>query len=92
MHLRYFAAASVVAALGLFGCGHSEEEWQMQLDKYNKLLAEKTSNEKSAAEKQAQLEQQLAEEAAKVSTKLVQSHSKDRHPPTPTRTFPGFTR
>jgi len=67
MHLRYFAAASVVAALGLFGCGHSEEEWQMQLDKYNKLLAEKTSNEKSAAEKQAQLEQQLAEEAAKVS-------------------------
>lgn len=66
MHLRYFAAASVITALGLFGCGHSEEEWQAQLDKYNKLLAEKTANDKAAAEKQAQLEQALAEEAAKV--------------------------
>ncbi|HSC89083.1 MAG TPA: OmpA family protein [Polyangiaceae bacterium] len=40
----------VVAAWGLVGCGHSEEEWQAQLDKYNKLSGE-YSSEKDAHKK-----------------------------------------
>jgi chemotaxis protein MotB len=44
------------------GCGHSEEEWQLQLDKYNKLDAEHKATAKELDEakaKVADLEKQL---------------------------------
>lgn len=42
-------AACLVAA-GLFGCGHSENEWQAELQKYNRLLA---MHEQTVASQQA---------------------------------------
>ena len=36
-------------ALGTVGCGHSEEEWQAQLDKYNQLAAKQQSTEDELA-------------------------------------------
>jgi chemotaxis protein MotB len=38
------------------GCGYSEEEWQVQLDKYNRLVAQSQSTEQRLAEVQKQLE------------------------------------
>ncbi|HMY15972.1 MAG TPA: OmpA family protein [Polyangium sp.] len=64
MQLRTLAACSLVAAV-LFGCGHSEEEWQQQLDKYNKLLAAKNDEESRAKKRQEELEQALREEQAR---------------------------
>ncbi len=47
---RYLApqlvrGAVITLALPLLGCGHSEEEWQAQLDKYNKLAEQHQSTE-----------------------------------------------
>lgn len=64
MQLRTLAACSLVAAV-LFGCGHSEEEWQQQLDKYNKLLSAKNDEESRAKKRQEELEQALREEQAR---------------------------
>ncbi|APR82159.1 Flagellar motor rotation protein MotB [Minicystis rosea] len=53
-------ALSVLAA----GCGHSEEEWQAQLDKYNRLAAEHQASQKElddAKKKVEGLEHQLKE-------------------------------
>jgi chemotaxis protein MotB len=41
------------------GCGHSEEEWQAQLDKYNRLQAEHQASEETWKKKVAELEKQL---------------------------------
>ncbi len=46
----YTATISLLALSSLSGCGHSEEEWQAQLDKYNKLASENQA-EKDAHEK-----------------------------------------
>jgi chemotaxis protein MotB len=53
-----------VPALAIFvsGCGHSEEEWQAQLDKYNKLQSEHQATQKElddAKKKVGDLEKQL---------------------------------
>jgi chemotaxis protein MotB len=68
MHLRIFAASTLVAALAL-GCGYSEEEWQAQLDKYNKLMAEKSAADQRAAKLQSDLELEKAR-VAELSQKL----------------------
>ncbi len=52
---RLFTAVSSLFFIStLTGCGHSEEEWQAQLDKYNQLAsenqAEKDAHEKTSAE------------------------------------------
>src|SRR5436190_1443690 len=39
MTFRNVIGPALVLALGV-GCGHSEEEWQAQLDKYNRLNGE----------------------------------------------------
>jgi chemotaxis protein MotB len=64
MQLRKLAAYTLVAAFAL-GCGHSEEEWQAQLDKYNKLLAAKNDEAAVARKKQAALEEELRGEQAR---------------------------
>jgi chemotaxis protein MotB len=56
MDLRIFAASTLAAVLVL-GCGHSEDEWQAQLGKYNQLLADKNASDQAAAARQAQLAQ-----------------------------------
>jgi chemotaxis protein MotB len=38
MHLRTLLAPALLALV--FGCGHSEEEWKAQLDKYDRLASE----------------------------------------------------
>ena len=56
--LLFVPALSLIAA----GCGHSEEEWQAQLDKYNRLAAEHTASQKEldeAKKKVGDLERQL---------------------------------
>jgi len=46
---------TLTAALAV-GCGYSEEEWQLQLDKYNKLVTEHQATEAQLAETQAKLD------------------------------------
>lgn len=56
--LLFVPALSLLAA----GCGHSEEEWQAQLDKYNRLAAEHQAAQKeldAARAKVSDLEKQL---------------------------------
>ena len=60
LSLLFVPALSVFAA----GCGHSEEEWQAQLDKYNRLAAEHQASQKElddAKKKVEGLERQLKE-------------------------------
>lgn len=64
MQLRTFAACTLVASIVL-GCGHSEEEWQAQLDKYNQLLSAKQDDAALAKKKQAALEEELRAEQAR---------------------------
>jgi chemotaxis protein MotB len=46
----------VLLVFGLVGCGHSEDEWQAQLGKYNQLLAMHTRSVQEAEAKLAELE------------------------------------
>lgn len=55
LSLLFVPALSLLAA----GCGHSEEEWQAQLDKYNRLQAEHTAAEEAWKKKVGDLEKQL---------------------------------
>lgn len=58
MRLRTLIASTLfVSAFGLFGaaCGYSEEEWQAQLDKYNKLSAKNQETEARLAQLQKDL-------------------------------------
>ncbi len=58
LSLLFVPALSILAA----GCGHSEEEWQAQLEKYNKLESEHKTTAKQLEEAQARvadLEKQL---------------------------------
>src|SRR5438045_3440752 len=51
-----------VLSLMAAGCGHSEEEWQAQLDKYNRLMNEHQALQKQnddAQKRVAELETQL---------------------------------
>jgi chemotaxis protein MotB len=45
-----------LSALFVVGCGYSEEEWQVQLDKYNRLVAQNQSTEQRLAETNKLLE------------------------------------
>jgi len=47
--------ALLLVALGLFGCGHSEEEWQAELGKYNQLLSMHKATVDQAETKAAEL-------------------------------------
>jgi len=67
MNVRIFAASTLAAMLAVSGCGYSEEEWQAQLDKYNKLMADKNASDAAAADAQKRLAAELAAEQAKVS-------------------------
>jgi chemotaxis protein MotB len=73
MNRCFFAASSLLAVLAL-GCGHSEDEWKAQLDKYNQLqnesnskLAAKDKELEEAKAKVAELEKQLEASGAQVS-------------------------
>ncbi len=58
-HPRRFGLASTLA-LGLFaGCGYSEEEWQAQLDKYNRLVAADQDTKRKLDEAQKQLQEAI---------------------------------
>lgn len=64
-----FLSLLVLPALGLLACGHSEEEWQAQLDKYNHLASEHQATQskldqtskalEAASQKVSDLEKQL---------------------------------
>jgi chemotaxis protein MotB len=47
----------IPTALAVTACGHSEEEWQAQLDKYNKLQSEHQSTEAKLAATTKELEE-----------------------------------
>jgi len=71
MHLRMFAAGTLLAALAV-GCGYSEEEWKAQLDKYNQLLAEKQAADARAAALQRDLDSEKAR-VAELTKKLEEA-------------------
>lgn len=56
---RCLFAASALLALSALGCGHSEDEWKAQLDKYGQL-------QNSSNAKNAELQKQLDAEKQKV--------------------------
>jgi chemotaxis protein MotB len=62
MQLRTLAACTLVASSMMLGCGYSEEEWKAQIDKYNKMLADKDAD---AKRRQAALEEELRAEQAR---------------------------
>ena len=55
MHLRNVLAPALLFVLAA-GCGYSEEEWQAQLAKYNKLDSEHRSTESKLAQTQRELD------------------------------------
>ncbi len=55
MHWRTIALPTVLAAMAA-GCGYSEEEWQAQLDKYNKLQSAHQATEGRLAQVNKELE------------------------------------
>lgn len=56
---RVLVSLFVMVGLGavVVGCGYSEEEWQAQLDKYNRLVAKNQESEGKLAEVNKQLEE-----------------------------------
>ncbi|MEZ4443095.1 MAG: OmpA family protein [Polyangiaceae bacterium] len=66
MNLRKLVWGALVPTLSLtaLGCGYSEEEWQAQLDKYNRLVAQNQSTEQKLAETEKLLEAERARVAA----------------------------
>jgi chemotaxis protein MotB len=75
MNHRLYAALLVIAPLAL-GCGHSEEEWRGQLERYNQVVADNQAKDREiAAVKQrvAELEGELSKmglKTEKLSTTL----------------------
>jgi chemotaxis protein MotB len=57
--LRKSLIILLVPLLGatVIGCGYSEEEWQAQLDKYNRLVAQNQSTEQKLGETENQLKE-----------------------------------
>jgi chemotaxis protein MotB len=53
-------AGVAVLGIGAVGCGYSEEEWQAQLDKYNRKVAEHQSAEQRAAKLAEEIKQEKA--------------------------------
>lgn len=69
-HGRIAISLAFVASLAAIGCGHSEEEWQAQLDKYGQLSGEHGKLEKelaAARERVAALEKELSDKGIAVS-------------------------
>ncbi len=54
-------ALVLTSSLVLSACGHSEEEWQAQLDKYNQLSQKNAATEKELADLKAKAEKLRAE-------------------------------
>ena len=84
MNRCFFAASTLLAVLAL-GCGHSEDEWKAQLDKYNQLQnscnSEKANLDKQLAEAKqrvADLEKQLEASGAQVSKMSSTLEDKDK--------------
>src|SRR5262245_20790857 len=64
--------SAVLAAALVLGCGHSESEWQAQLDKYNKLQQHETELQKQIDAEKAHvedLEKQLKAAGVEISGK-----------------------
>src|SRR4051812_21149161 len=59
---RHLLSALVLLPLAALGCGHSEDEWQAQLQKYNQVVGERDARDKELAAAKAhvaELEAQL---------------------------------
>ena len=56
MNTAKLIASVIVCAATVIGCGYSEEEWQAQLDKYNKLQSQHTETEGRLAQTNKELE------------------------------------
>jgi chemotaxis protein MotB len=56
--------AAALALVMVGGCGYSEEEWQSQLDKYNRLVAQNQSTESKLAQVTAELDEARTRAAA----------------------------
>jgi chemotaxis protein MotB len=68
--MRPFSVSSllVLVAVGVVGCGYSEDEWQAQLAKYNNLKAEDDAKLRDAQAKVDQLTQELKNMGVEVSS------------------------
>jgi chemotaxis protein MotB len=79
MHRRLLPALALAPLLAL-GCGHSEEEWQAQLQKYNTVVTERDAKEKELAAVKAHVAdlegqlQKMGAETAKIELSLEEQH------------------
>jgi chemotaxis protein MotB len=80
MNRTLLTAVAILPLLGL-GCGHSEEEWQAQIQKYNQVVTERDAKDKELADAKARvaaLEADLARMGAETS-KLEMSLEERNH-------------
>ena len=71
MTMRGIGLWTVLALIGVTGCGYSEDEWQAQLAKYGKLNSDYQAEKKSHADTQAELDKNKAL-VAELTAKLQQ--------------------
>jgi chemotaxis protein MotB len=69
--MRGIGLWTVLALIGVTGCGYSEDEWQAQLAKYGKLNSDYQAEKKSHADTQAELDKNKAL-VAELTAKLQQ--------------------
>jgi chemotaxis protein MotB len=75
MNRRLLPALAILPALAL-GCGHSEEEWQAELQKYNQVVGERDAKDKELQEAKARVAaleadlQHMGAETSKLSLSL----------------------
>ena len=67
--MRKIAAGVFLLVGGLWGCGHSEEEWKAQLAKYD-ALAKRSADDRAELEKQRQRVAELTRELEGMGAKL----------------------
>ena len=61
MTLAFLRRLTVLAVLAATGCGHSEQEWQAELAKYNQLLAMHERSVRESEAQKADLERTIAQ-------------------------------
>jgi chemotaxis protein MotB len=79
MNARLLAVLALTPLLTLAGCGHSEEEWQAELQKYNQVVAERDAKDKELQDAKARVAVLEADlQKMGVETSQLQSTLEDR--------------
>jgi len=72
MHRHLMATSLVLTTLAAAGCGHSEDEWRAQLDKYEQLKTQSASRESELDKELAAARQRVADLEKELTAKGVE--------------------